>query len=59
MAIFTRVLLHEDARTLPSMAEVGGHVTTYCVVIGPFQILDPEVTYLGHDECLQSQASAF
>ena len=38
VAIFTRVLLHEDARTSPSMTEVGDHVTASCSLIGRFRI---------------------
>ncbi len=40
------------------MAEVGDHVTWKRLLIGPFQILDPEMEDLGHDECLHFWDSA-
>ena len=33
---------------MPSMAEVGGHVTARCSLISRFQIHDPEAQYVGH-----------
>ena len=42
---------------LPRIAKVASHVTQRYSLIVPFQICDPEALKVGHDECLQFQAS--
>ncbi len=49
-------LFHRDARLMPRR-QVGSHMTTRCSVIGPFEICDPEITYVHQDECLHFHAS--